>query len=102
MNLTIAAILSGTDPIGPLPEASFHRTLEDQISCPKCHLAYNLVVDYDRATGRFFEDESRPLIMLLRKAIFLGHGDGHRVTHFETSGVVVKRYSVQPAPIPAT
>jgi hypothetical protein len=97
MSLIIAAIRSGSDPIGPLPEASILRTLEDPISCPKCSESYNLVLDYDRAVGRHFEDESRPLLMLLRKAIFLGHGDGHRVSHFETNGVVVRSF---PAPRP--
>jgi hypothetical protein len=32
------------------------------------------------------------MIMLLKKAIFMGHGDGHWVVHFETSGVVVKSF----------
>jgi hypothetical protein len=39
--------------------------------------------------GRFFESESRRLVQLLKKAIFLGHGNGHEVLHFETAGVVV-------------
>ena len=100
MPLLIAAILTGTDPVGPLPEASFHRTLEDQLICPKCDATYNLVVDYDQAVGRFFEQESRALITMLRKAIFRGHGFGHRITHFETNGVIVKTYPPvnQPAP----
>jgi hypothetical protein len=92
MPLLIAAIRSGTDPVGPLPDAAFHRTLEDQLVCPKCHVSYNLVVDYDRAVGRFFEQESRPLITMLRKAIFRGHGFGHRISHFETNGVIVRIY----------
>jgi hypothetical protein len=53
-------------------------------------VSYNLVVDFAQANGRFFEEESRGLIRMLKKAIFMGHGSGHRVSHFETSGVVVK------------
>jgi hypothetical protein len=93
MKLTIAALRSGTDPVGPLPPAAFHRTLEEPLVCPKCHVSYNLVVDYDQSVGRFFEQESRPLILLLKKTILIGHSHGHRITHFETSGVVVKRYT---------
>jgi hypothetical protein len=29
---------------------------------------------------------------MLKKAIQIGHGAGHRVTHYETSGVVVKSF----------
>lgn len=93
MKLVIAAIQSGTDPVGPLPPAAFHRTLEEQLICPKCHVTYNLVVDYDQSVGRFFDRESRPLLMLLKKSILLGHAYGHRITHFETAGVVVKRHT---------
>jgi hypothetical protein len=104
MKLTLAAILSGTDPVAPLPPATFHRTLEEPILCPKCDAAYNLVVDYDQATGRFFQRDSDVLIRMLRKAIMLGHGNGHRVTHFETSGVVVKSHTKpeppEPQPLP--
>ena len=97
MNLTIAAIRSGTDPCGPLPQGSFHRTLEDQITCPKCDATYNLVVDFEQATSRFFPESSRPMLLMLKKAIFLGHGNNHRVSHFETSGVVVR--SITSAPL---
>ena len=90
MNLTIAAIRSGTDPVGKLPEAAFHRWLETQLGCPKCNVSYNLVVDWEQATSRFFEEDSRGLIRMLKKAIQMGHSSGHRVTHFETAGVVVK------------
>jgi hypothetical protein len=90
MPLTIAAIRSGTDPVGKLPAAAFHRTLETPILCPKCDVTYNLIVDFDQSNGRWFSDESRPLITLLRKAIFMGHSTDHRVTHLETSGVIVK------------
>jgi hypothetical protein len=93
MPLTIAAIRSGTDPIDKLPPASFHRTLETQILCPKCDVTYNLVVDFEQATGRFFPEESGPLLTLLRKAIFTGHSTNHQVTHFETSGVIVKSFT---------
>ena len=93
MPLTIAAIRSGTDPVGKLPDAAFHRTLEDPILCPKCDVAYNLVVDYDASVSRFFDEDARPLITLLRKAVFMGHSTDHRITHFETSGVVVKTFA---------
>ena len=97
MNRTIAAIRSGTDPIGKLPDAAFHRTLETQLGCPKCDAAYNLVVDFDWASARWFEEESRASIRMLKKAIFMGHAAGHRISHFETAGVVVKSF---PATIP--
>jgi hypothetical protein len=93
MNLTIAAIRSGTDPVGKLPPASFHRTLETPILCPKCDVTYNLIVDFDQTNSRWFPDESRALIMLLRKAIFMGHSTNHQITHFETSGVIVKSFT---------
>ncbi|MDR3746443.1 MAG: hypothetical protein P4K80_09970 [Acidobacteriaceae bacterium] len=94
MNLTIAAIRSGTDPVGKLPDAAFHRTLETQIGCPKCDASYNLVVDWEQASSRWFEEESRSLMRMLKKAIHMGHASGHRVSHFETSGVVVKSFVV--------
>ena len=58
-------------------------------------MSYNLVVDFEQANGRFFEEESRGLIRMLKKAIFMGHSHGHKVTHFETEGVVVKRFVVE-------
>jgi hypothetical protein len=94
MNLKIAAIRSGTDPVGKLPEGSFHRWLETPLGCPKCDVSYNLCVDWDKANDRWFPENSRALITLLKKAIFMGHGDDHRVTHFETEGVIVKSFSV--------
>ena len=94
MALVIAAIRTGHDPIGKLPEASFHCQLDQQLACPKCSATYNLLVDYNAFVGRFFEEESRRPIMLLRKAIMLGHGNGHRVAHFETAGVVVTSFTV--------
>jgi len=90
----IAAIRSGTEPVGKLPEAAFHRTLETPLGCPKCDVSYNLVVDWAWATSRWFEEESRGAIRMLKKAIQMGHGAGHRVTHFETSGVVVRSFVV--------
>jgi hypothetical protein len=96
MQLTIAAIRSGHDPVGRLPPAAFHRWLDTPLICPKCDATYNLVCDYDQAIGRHFEAESRRLIQLLKKAIFMGHGDGHWVVHFETSGVVVKSFGEPP------
>lgn len=89
MPLIIAAIRSGTDPSAPLPPASFHRWLEDPIYCPKCAATYMLVVDYDQATARHFDNESRRHLAMLRKSITLDHGTDHRINHFETNGVVV-------------
>ncbi len=94
MNQTIAAVRSGTDPVGKLPEAAFHRWLEMPLGCPKCDVSYNLVADFEWATGRWFEEESRGPIRMLKKAIQMGHGSGHRVSHFETSGVVVRSFVV--------
>ena len=94
MSLVIAAIRTGHDPVGKLPDAAFHRTLEQQINCPKCDATYNLVLDYNQSIGRFFEEESRRPIMMLRKAIMLGHSNNHRVVHFETAGVVVTSFTV--------
>jgi hypothetical protein len=95
MGLTIAAVRTGFDPVGKLPEGAFHRTLEDQLICPKCDASYNLIVEFDQSVGRHFAEESRRLIMLLKKAVFQGHSDGHRVVHFETSGVVVRSFGVE-------
>ncbi len=100
MSLTIAAIRSGTEPQGPLPPGAFHCTLDDQLCCPKCPATYNLIADYDQAVSRFFPESSRALLLLLKKAIFMGHGDEHRVTHFETSGVVVRVIEPAIAPPP--
>jgi len=98
-NQTIAAVRSGTDPAGKLPDAAFHRTLESQLGCPKCDVSYNLVVDWEWAASRHFEQESRRPIRLLQKAVFMGHASGHRISHFETSGVVVRSFP-GPAPPP--
>jgi hypothetical protein len=89
MSHTIAAIKSGTDPIAPLPRATFHRTLEEPIYCPKCEATYNLVVDYDWAVSRYFGNESRRHLAMLRKSITMGHTTDHRVTHYESNGVTV-------------
>ena len=101
MRLTIAAVRSGTEPVGKLPEAAFHRTLETQLGCPKCDVTYNLVVDWEWAGARWFEEESRGHVRMLKKAIFMGHATGHRVSHFETAGVVVKSFIVQQDAKPA-
>ena len=90
MNLKIAAIRSGTDPVRKLAGGSFPRTLEDQLICPRCDATYNLLVDWDQSANRWFLEDSRPLIRLLAKAIFMGHSTDHRFTHFETAGVVVE------------
>ena len=98
MSLILAAIRSGTDPIGKLPEGAFHHWLEDQIICPKCDATYNLVCDYNAWIGRRFEEESRRHISILKKAIFMGHGADHRISHFETNGVTVLSHTPPPAP----
>jgi hypothetical protein len=90
MNLRIAAIRSGFDPVRKLSGGSFHRWLETQLVCPRCDATYNLAVDYDQSNDRWFAETSRPLITLLKKAIMMGHSTDHRVTHFETEGVVVE------------
>ena len=89
MPLTIAAIRTGHDPVGKLPEGAFHTTLDRQLVCPKCSATYNLVVDYSASVSRFFKQESHRLLLMLQKAIHLGHANGHRCSHFETAGVVV-------------
>ena len=89
----IAAIRSGTEPAGKLPEGAFHKWLEDPLRCAKCDVTYNLVADWDWATSRWFPEESRGPIRMLKKAIQMGHGAGHRVTHLETAGVVVRSIS---------
>ena len=96
----IAAIKSGTDPVAPLPAAAFHRTLDTPLYCPKCEATYFLLADYDWAISRHFEEESRHHLTLLRKTIRHGHDFGHRITHFETNGVVVARHT-QPDPRPS-
>ena len=99
MKLTIAAIRSGTDPVGALPMGAFHRTLEDPLHCPKCEVTYNLVVEFDQAVDRFFPENSRQLIMMLRKAVLRSHDSDHRVTHFETSGAIVRSFTkAEPLP----
>jgi hypothetical protein len=95
MPLRIAAIRSGSDPVRKLTGGSFHRVLENQLICPKCDATYNLMVDYDQSNDRWFADDSRPLIKLLAKAIFMGHSVGHRISHFETEGVVVESFRVE-------
>jgi hypothetical protein len=87
---TSAAIRSGTDPVGKLPEGAFLKWLEDPLHCTKCEVTYNLVADWDWATSRWFAEESRGPIRMLKKAIQMGHGSGHRVTHLESAGVVVR------------
>ena len=103
MPLIIAAIRTGHDPIGKLPEGSFHRWLDEPLICPKCSATYNLVCDYNQSVGRFFEEESRRLILLLKKAIFLAHArDDHKAPHLETNGVVVTSYLPSPPAKPPT
>jgi len=92
MAATIAAVRMGCDPVGKLPEASFHCQLDQQIVCPKCDAVYNLIVDYTASVGRHFEEESRRPILMLKKAVMMGHADGHKVGHFESAGVVVTSF----------
>jgi hypothetical protein len=101
MPLTIAAIRTGHDPVGKLPEGAFHRQLDQQLTCPRCDATYNLIVDYTASVGRFLEEESRRPILMLRKAIMLGHANHHRVAHFETSGVVVTSFTAPQKPVTA-
>lgn len=101
MRHILAAIQSGTDPVAPLPPATFHRTLEEPIYCPKCDATYMIVADYDWVTSRHFENESRRHLSMLRKAIFLDHTLAHRTTHFETNGVIITRHHKPlPEPLP--
>lgn len=93
MAKTIAAVRSGTEPVGKLPEAAFHKWLEDPLRCAKCDVTYNLVADWDWATSRWFPEESRGPIRMLKKAVQTGHGSGHGMTHLETAGVVVRSVS---------
>ncbi len=102
MSLILAAIKSGTDPVAPLPPGAFHRTLEEPILCPKCHVSYNVVVDYDRSVNKFFEEDSRRHLTILRRAVFAGHNTDHRISHFETNGVIVISHQVEkPTPLEA-
>jgi hypothetical protein len=98
-NHHIAAIKLGSDPIAPLPPASFHRTLEEPLYCPKCEATYSLIADFDWAISRHFEEESRRHLSLLKKTIFRGHSAGHRITHFETNGVTVTAHTPAASPI---
>jgi hypothetical protein len=90
MNLRIAAIRSGSEPVRKLIFKSFERWLETPLICPRCDATYNLAVDWDLSNDRWFSETSRPLITLLKKAIMMGHSTDHRVTHFETEGVIVE------------
>lgn len=98
MPLTIAAIRTGHDPVGKLPAGAFHTTLSTQIACPKCDATYNLVLDYTASLSRFFEAESHRLLLMLKKAVHLGHANGHRIAHFETAGVVVTSFPPEQLP----
>jgi hypothetical protein len=102
IKLKIAAVRSGTDPVGPLPSGSFPTTLGTQILCPKCDVTYNLIADWDQANDRWFEERSQALIRMLRKSVALGHGTDHRITHFETEGVVVTSHIKEAPPEPLT
>jgi hypothetical protein len=101
MSHYIAAIKLGSDPVAALAPAAFHRTLEEPIYCPKCEATYSLVVDYDWAISRHFANESRRHLSLLRKAITQSHSTDHRITHFETNGVIVTAHTPpKPPPLP--
>jgi hypothetical protein len=90
MNLRIAAIRSGSEPVRKFSSGSFHRWLETPLACPKCDATYNLAVDWDQSIDRWVPETSRPLITLLKKAIMMSHSTNHRITHFETEGVIVE------------
>ena len=90
MNLRIAAIRSGSEPVRKLRVNTFPRVLEESLACPKCDTIYTLAVDWDQSNDRWFPETSRPLITLLKRAIMMGHSTDHRVTHFETEGVIVE------------
>ncbi len=97
----LAAIKLGTDPVAPLPPASFHRTLESWLYCPRCEATYSLIAPYDWAVELHFAEESSRHITLLQKAIARGHTAGHRITHFETNGVAVTAHTApEPLPLP--
>jgi len=100
MPLRIAAIRSGTDPVRRLRIHSFPRVLEQHILCPKCDVTYTLTVDWDESNNKWFPEASRPLITLLKKAVHLGHSTNHRVTHYETEGVIVESLRPEPPPTP--
>ena len=90
MNLRIAAIRSGSEPVRKLRVNTFARVLEESLACPKCDTTYTLAVDWDQSNDRWFPETSRSLITLLKRAIMMGHSTDHRVTHFETEGVIVE------------
>ena len=95
IKLKIAAVRSGTDPVAPLPSGSFPTTLDTQLVCPKCDVTYSLIADWDQANDRWFVERSQPLIRMLKKSVMLGHRTDHRITHFETEGVVVQSHTKQ-------
>jgi hypothetical protein len=100
MHHIIAAIKSGTDPVAPMPQGAFTRQLEEPIYCPKCSVYYLLHADYDASVNKFFEQETRRHLSLLKKAVMMGHDYGHRITHFETNGVVVTRHTPEKIELP--
>lgn len=86
-----------------MPPGAFTRQLEETLYCPKCDAYYLLHADYEASVNRYFEQETRRHISLLKKAIQRGHLAGHRVTHFETNGVVVTFHAppnLELSPIP--
>ena len=69
MNLTIAAIRSGTEPVGKLPDAAFHRWLESAAGLPE-GATRELQAWWwigSAATSRWFDEESRGLIRMLEE-----------------------------------
>jgi hypothetical protein len=60
---------------------------------------YNLVVPWNDATDRFFEEQSQGPLRMLRKAIQMAHASGHAVSHYESAGVTVRSFT-QPAANP--
>jgi hypothetical protein len=100
MHHIIAAIKSGTDPVAPLPPGAFTRQLDEAIYCPKCSVYYLLHADYEASVNRFFEQETRRHLSILKKAVMMGHDLDHRVTHFETNGVTVVRHVPEKIELP--
>lgn len=79
--------------MAPLPPGAFTRQLDELIYCPKCSVYYLLHADYEASVNKYFEQETRRHLSLLKKAVMMGHDVGHRVTHFETNGVTVVRHT---------
>ena len=89
MNLRIAAIRSGTEPVRKLRVNTFARVLEQPLACPRCDTTYTVAVDWINPTTAGSPKPPAPHHPPLKNHHH-GHGAGHRVTHFETEGVIVE------------